>query len=540
MGTRQATQAQLSDSLRFALVSRLARELNAELRTPDVLTRVLNVAAEAFSTSHASIIALKDGAYHVGAALGCGASDDPAPVLRRVFEHGLAGFVAHNFRTVVVHDITTNPLWLPLPDEASSPTKGSALCVPLIHSGQVAGVMTLAHPEHGYFTPAVVSFATTLAEMGAAALTYTQLLEAARLSQSRYASLFDDAIVPIIITDLHGNIQQVNRRACEFLDYSREELIARNITAVHRMGTGPIGADRFAHLERGLEVRFQSVVWTKDGSSKPVQVYARRINSGHDDDRIQWIEHDMTSQVALEQLRQDLSMMVYHDMRGPLGNVYTSLQAVKTLLGDDADENVKNLLRLASQAEQQVRRMVDALLDVQRLEQGARIISREHTGLSLLINRAVNQVVMQAEDKSIRLRMSLSDDVPLLYIDNNMIERVIVNLLDNAIKYTPEGGIVTLSTTMGTNEVRVSVKDTGPGIPAEAQAIIFDKFARVEQRNMPYGAGLGLAFCRLAVEAHGGRIWVESGPEAGSTFTFALPLDVPAQERPVVGSRASS
>ncbi len=170
----------------------------------------------------------------------------------------------------------------------------------------------------------------------------------------------------------------------------------------------------------------------------------------------------------------------------------------------------------------------------------ARIISREHTGLSLLINRAVNQVVMQAEDKSIRLRMSLSDDVPLLYIDNNMIERVIVNLLDNAIKYTPEGGIVTLSTTMGTNEVRVSVKDTGPGIPAEAQAIIFDKFARVEQRNMPYGAGLGLAFCRLAVEAHGGRIWVESGPEAGSTFTFALPLDVPAQERPVVGSRASS
>ena len=401
--------------------------------------------------------------YHAGAAC-CGASDDPAPVLRRVFEHGLAGFVAHNFRTVVVHDITTNPLWLPLPDEASSPTKGSALCVPLIHSGQVAGVMTLAHPEHGYFTPAVVSFATTLAEMGAAALTYTQLLEAARLSQSRYASLFDDAIVPIIITDLHGNIQQVNRRACEFLDYSREELIARNITAVHRMGTGPIGADRFAHLERGLEVRFQSVVWTKDGSSKPVQVYARRINSGHDDDRIQWIEHDMTSQVALEQLRQDLSMMVYHDMRGPLGNVYTSLQAVKTLLGDDADENVKNLLRLASQAEQQVRRMVDALLDVQRLEQGARIISREHTGLSLLINRAVNQVVMQAEDKSIRLRMSLSDDVPLLYIDNNMIERVIVNLLDNAIKYTPEGGIVTLSTTMGTNEVRVSVKDTGPGI----------------------------------------------------------------------------
>lgn len=540
MGTGQGPQAKLSDASRLALVSRLARELNTEMRPADVLQRVLNTTAEALAAPFASIIALKDKVFDSAYAPG----SDPqhsTEILRRVFTSGLAGYVAHNLRPMVVDDITNNPLWLILPGEPLSPQSGSALCVPLIHVGKIIGVMTLAHPAHAYFTEEATGLADTIAEMGAAALTQTQLLESSRLAESRFASLFDDAIVPIIITDLHGAIQQINRRACEFLEYPRDELLAHNIAAVHRMGTGPIGADRFAHLERGLEVRFQSIVWTKDGSSKPVQVYARRINSGKDDDRIQWIEHDMSSQIALEQLRQDLSMMVYHDMRGPLGNVYTSLEAIKSLLDDDVDPSIKSLLELASRAERQVRRMVDALLDVQRLEQGGKLVNRENTGLSLLINRAVSQVQPQATDKNIRLRMALADDVPLLYIDNDMIERVIINLLDNAIKYTPEGGMVTLSTASAPNEVYVRIKDTGPGIPADAQPVIFDKFARVKQRNMPYGAGLGLAFCKLAVEAHGGRIWVHSEPDAGSTFTFALPLETPsAQEVPLVDTKAPS
>ena len=540
MGTGQGPQTKLSDAMRLALVSRLARELNTEMRPADVLQRLVNTSAEVLGAPFASLIVLKDKAFDSAYVLGSNSPQSTA-LLERVFDTGLAGYVAHNLRTVVVDDITTSPLWLALPDEPLSPQSGSALCIPLIHVGKVIGVMTLAHPARAYFTEGATSLADTIAEMGAAALTYTQLLETSRLAESRFASLFDDAIVPIIITDLQGAIQQVNRRACEFLEYARDDLLARNIAAVHRMRTGPIGADRFAHLERGLEVRFQSIVWTKDGSSKPVQVYARRINSGKDDDRIQWIEHDMSSQIALEQLRQDLSMMVYHDMRGPLGNVYTSLEAIKSLLGDDIDPNVLSLIELASRAERQVRRMVDALLDVQRLEQGSKLVSRENTGLSLLINRAVSQVQSQAADKDIRLRMALADDVPLLYIDDDMVERVIINLLDNAIKYTPEGGMITLSTASGSNEVYVRIKDTGPGIPADAQPVIFDKFARVKQRNMPYGAGLGLAFCMLAVEAHGGRIWVHSEPDAGSTFTFALPIESSsAQEVPLVDTKAPS
>jgi two-component system, NtrC family, sensor histidine kinase KinB len=120
-----------------------------------------------------------------------------------------------------------------------------------------------------------------------------------------------------------------------------------------------------------------------------------------------------------------------------------------------------------------------------------------------------------------------------------MIERVVINLLDNAIKYSPDYGIVTISSASSGHEVLIRVKDTGPGIPREAQARIFEKFERVKHRHMPRGVGLGLAFCKLAVDAHGGRIWVKSDDQSGSTFTIALPVEAPATtELPLLGAAA--
>lgn len=536
MSITQGFHARLSDSLRLALVYRLAHELNTELSTSEVLKRVLNATAEALGTPHASIVALKKNRLYEAYAIG-GGSSDPRSVVEKVLADGLMGFVLHNYRTVIINDITSNPLWLTLPDQPLSPQKGSALCVPLIHAGEVVGVMTLAHPMNSYFTADAVKLTATISQMGAAALANTLLLEAARQAEQRYTTLFDDVIVPIIITDLQGSILALNQRASEFLGYKLVELVGHNIARVHRMGTGPLGADRFEHLKRGLEVRFRSVIWTKDGSEKMVEVFAKRLSGGPKGDFIQWIEHDLTSQIALEHLRSDLSAMVYHDMRGPLGNVYTSLQALQSLLAENSNPNVVNLLRLAQRSERQVRRMLDSLLDVQRLEAGNKLLSRTNTVLDTVIEEAIEQLRAMAEDKSIRLRFALAEDLPVLYIDGEMIERVIINLLDNAIKYSPTGTPVTVSTTTSGQEVLVEIKDSGPGIPPEAQATIFDKFSRVKHRGVPHGVGLGLAFCKLAVEAHGGRIWVRSNGEDGSTFTFALPVEAPAtKELPRLGA----
>lgn len=533
-------QARLSETLRLALVYRLANELNAELSSQDVLRRVLNATAEALGTPHASIVAMSQGELVSSYAIG-GGSVDATPTMERVLAGGLAGFVLHNYRTMIINDISTNPLWLPLPDNPLSPVSGSALSVPLIHSGDVVGVITLAHPVTGFFTSDAIKLTNVISEMGAAALASALLVEAARAAERRYETLFDDVIVPIIITDLSGLIQAVNQRAAEFLGYHRADLIGQNIYAVHRMGTGPLGATRLDSLRLGNEISFQSVVWTRHGEEKPVQVYAKRIDSGPQGEHIQWIEHDLTPQRELEQMRRDLSAMVYHDMRGPLSNVYTSLEALQVLLREHPNQNVLNLLTVAARSERQVRRMVDSLLDLQRLEAGNRLINRENVVINELIHDAVEQVRGSADDKAIQIRTALADDLPRLYIDGDMIERVVINLLDNAIKYSDDGGAITISTATSGREVYIRIKDDGPGIPRDQQVSIFDKFSRVKQRNMPHGVGLGLAFCKLSVDAHGGRIWVRSDGKKGSTFTFALPVEAPAtRELPALGMVTAS
>jgi K+-sensing histidine kinase KdpD len=123
-----------------------------------------------------------------------------------------------------------------------------------------------------------------------------------------------------------------------------------------------------------------------------------------------------------------------------------------------------------------------------------------------------------------KLQFDMASNMPMVEMDNDMILRVVINLLENAHKYTPEGGTLTLAARVDMDKIYFSVADTGPGIPNDLQLQIFDKFNRVKYQNAPVGIGLGLAFCRLAVIAHGGQIWVESDAKSGSKFIFTLPL----------------
>lgn len=144
-----------------------------------------------------------------------------------------------------------------------------------------------------------------------------------------------------------------------------------------------------------------------------------------------------------------------------------------------------------------------------------------------------DRIIPRAANKEMELTFSPLPDMPELWIDGGMIRRVLTNLLDNAIKYTPDRGKVSLTTTLIKDAVRFAVSDNGPGISKANQALIFNKFSRVDHsQNAPSGAGLGLAFCKLAAEAHGGTISVESEgiPGQGSTFYLTLPLTSPPDE----------
>ncbi len=225
----------------------------------------------------------------------------------------------------------------------------------------------------------------------------------------------------------------------------------------------------------------------------------------------------------LERLRDDLTHMIVHDLRTPLTSLLSGLQTVP-LVGD-MNETQAEMLEIAVDGGQTLLGMINDLLDVEKMEQESVPLDRTQVTAAGLIERAAAQVCLLAQSNGLTLVERAAMDLPPFPGDEDKLRRTIVNLLGNAIKFTPEGGTVIASAEMGEGVILFSVRDTGEGIPPEAFNRIFEKFGQVESRKAgrKMSTGLGLTFCKLAVEAHGGRIWVESRTGEGSAFFFTVP-----------------
>jgi signal transduction histidine kinase len=228
----------------------------------------------------------------------------------------------------------------------------------------------------------------------------------------------------------------------------------------------------------------------------------------------------------LERLRDDLTHMIIHDLRTPLTSVMAGMQTLEVV--GDLNEEQREVMGLALGGGETLLGMINDLLDVEKLESGS--VELDHAVLCAaeLVASAVGQVASLAESKPLTLVRRIAADLPPLRGDEDKLRRTLVNLLGNAIKFTPAGGTVTVGVRIGERgqSLEFSVSDTGEGIPAEAFGRIFEKFGQVETRQAgrARSTGLGLAFCKMAVEAHGGRIWVESVPGRGSIFWFTIPV----------------
>jgi two-component system, NtrC family, sensor histidine kinase KinB len=505
-------------------IARTLRQQDADVQT--VLQTALGLTSEAVGVKHGCLLTFyKDDKINTLYILG---SDRNAEARRemwnRLVTQGLIGYVHHGQRTIVIHDIDSDPRWPRLPDTPFIPKTGSAVGVPLQKDGEIYGVITLIHPQVEFFDSDVVEMLEAIADMVSATIGSAIAFNLKPKDETRYQWLFQDAVVPIILTDLHGYIVDANTKACEFLRYEPRELIGMPISTVHRMGTGPLGMNRFESLHMGNEVEFQTTAWTAENRDIIVNVRARRLFFDNHD-VISWVEQDITAQMELEQLRRDLTAMVYHDLRGPLQTIYSSLSALGRFLVNTENNTVIDLLQVGIRGTRQLSRMIESLLDIQRLEEGKAILDRKPTSLHSVLANAAQLVQPLAAEAEQRLMFELGDELPYLTIDADMILRVVTNLMENAVKYTPMGGTIRLNARVTDNGVCISIMDSGPGIPKHMQRQIFDKFSRVKYTDGPKGIGLGLAFCRLAVEAHNGTIWVESEPEqGGSTFSFTLPL----------------
>lgn len=224
----------------------------------------------------------------------------------------------------------------------------------------------------------------------------------------------------------------------------------------------------------------------------------------------------------LERIRDSLVHMIVHDMRSPLTGMMMGLSQLKNDLAGRIDEDSAEDLSTAYRSSERLNAMANDLLDVSRLEEGKMPIEPQDCDLAALVHETTSEVCGGGSEREIHVDASTAVRVSC---DEGLIRRVLENLIGNALHHTPRGGSLRISVSRGTAGSQVNVHDEGPGIPAEAQGRIFEKFGTVEARkNQEYhSSGLGLAYCKLAVEAHGGAIGVRSEPGRGSSFWFTLP-----------------
>ena len=232
------------------------------------------------------------------------------------------------------------------------------------------------------------------------------------------------------------------------------------------------------------------------------------------------LEQNFKRLQQLEKDRDDLTHMIIHDLRTPLTSVIAGMQTLDMV--GDLNEDQQSIMEIAVVGGQTLLGMINDLLDIDKLESGGMQLELGPVSASELVLAAVRQVASLAESKDLVVLTEIEEGMSPFQGDESKLKRTLVNLLGNAIKFTPPGGTITVS---ASSPIAFSVRDTGEGIPAEAFERIFEKFAQVESRHggRTSSSGLGLTFCKLAVEAHGGTIEVQSSAGEGSTFRFSIP-----------------
>jgi two-component system, NtrC family, sensor histidine kinase KinB len=466
-----------------------------------------------------------------------GAADTPQNRNREMWDkllkHGLVGYVYHSDRIVVVRNIQTDPRWPVLPEAPIVPSTGSAVGLPLGRGKQIYGVLMFFHATVDYFNKQQQEFLKEVASVASASIANARDLRAARTNDTRYQSVFEHAPVPIILTDRDGTIDDANQQASSYLGFSRKVLIG---LPIHDINNFSIKDLDLGSLSVGEEKSFRTNIYDIDGNGIPTLIRIRHLRL---DGRnvLEWLLQDISVQIELEDLRRDLTSMVYHDLRGPLSSMHVAVHKLADLLQKHENPAVLKMLQLGLRGTQRMQRMIDSLLDIQRMEEGNTILNRQPAEMHPVLLDALQLVQPLAHEANQTLEMDISR-IPITMLDIDMITRVVINLVENAVKYTPDGGKIYLSALEKEGVITISIRDTGPGIPETMLRQVFDKFSRVNHVGAPKGVGLGLAFCRLAIEAHNGKIWVESDGKSGSTFKFTLPIIEPP--KPETESKAGN
>ena len=509
--------------LELTFLHETSQLVSATLDLDSVLQSLMTQVRDYFQVEAASVAFLDEETGELAFRVAVGVATEQVVGLRLAPGLGIAGWVVRTGRSAVVPDACSDERFYPGVDERTGVRTRALLAVPVKIEGQTIGVIEVLNPAKGAFDRDAQRLLLAVAGLAAAAIRNARLYERVKQAERRYESLFSDSADPIVVLDLDGRILDLNQRVAKVLGRPREQLTGASFCEV--LGFAQEVCQRaIRQVREGQRVSLEMQIPAGEGS-RTLETHMAKIDYGGRE-AIQWIGHDISERVALERMREDLTHMIVHDLRNPLGSMMSSLQLIHTAFVErDETVPVAKLVRIAMRSGHKLYRLIDSLLDLGRLEAGETELKKTPVSPESLVYEAVEQIQPLALNREQTLTVDVGPALPKVPADGELIVRVLTNLLDNAVKFTPKEGRITLSVETAGGDMVFAVSDTGRGIPPESRQRVFDRFVRLGDAKGYKGTGLGLSFCKVAVEAHGGRIWVESEPGHGATFYFALPLE---------------
>lgn len=350
-----------------------------------------------------------------------------------------------------------------------------------------------------------------------------------RASEERARTVIQTASDAYVEIDRHGSVTDWNRQAEATFGWSRGEAIGRRLaTLVVPPRYRQAHENWLARLAGGGELRIadqrlELSAQNRLGHEFPIELVVWPIARAGDTVYGAFVR-DISERRAVERAKDEFVSVVSHELRTPLTSIHGALGLLRAgLLGDLSDRG-QRMVDIAVDNTDRLVRLINDILDIERLDSGTVALQREHCDAAAVVQRSVEAMGTMADQAGVRLVVN-TQPAPV-WADADRIQQTLTNLLSNAIKFSPQGGTVWVDARAQDRSWAVAVRDEGRGIPADKLEAIFERFGQVDASDSrdKGGTGLGLAICQTIVAQHGGRIWAESTPGEGATFRLTLPL----------------
>lgn len=544
---------------RVETLYRITSELSASLDLDRVLAEALSLINRAVGVSHGSIMLINPGNGNLiyraalGRSKGLPRGGIPTRYRRGV---GLAGWVIETREPVIVPDVTEDYRWI-ADEKESTPERKSALAVPLTAGDDVLGVLLLFHPEIDYFTTDHLKLVSAAATQVATAINNAELyqlitdqaerlgvmLRTQRAEAAKLQAIVEGIADGVLVLDVNRHVVLMNSAAARILGLSAgavegqhlREMLGRAESAADQALARQLynklvtGMERFSSLESSPEGKTVSLDFRLEADRKVIVVSLSPVSlTSGELPSLVTVLRDISHEAEVERLKNEFISTVSHELRTPM----TSIKGYTDLLVSERvgalSEQQRHFIQIIKNNADRLTALVNDILDISRIETGRIKLQIEPLDLAWLINGVVDSFRGKMVEKSLELTLDLPQTLPPVRGDESRVTQILENLTSNAWKYTAEGGQVTIRAKVTSDFVQVDVTDSGIGIASTDLPHIFDRFYRTEQAEVQAvdGSGLGLFIVKMFVELLGGKIWVKSEIDRGSTFSFTLPLAI--------------